>query len=99
MSILRRKPRKPRPVSGPVTLEMRPKDRRGATSRYRVVKVEAYTEDVPRVRVWIQDQSMGVTLNLDEEEVGRFIDGPREALQAAKANAASRESQEAGQDG
>jgi len=78
---------------------MRPKDRRGSTSRYRVVKVEAYTQDASCVRVWIQDQSMGAGITLDEEEVGKLVNGLVDALQAAKAIIASRESQEASQDG
>lgn len=102
MSIFRRdpsKPRKPKPVRGPMTLELHPKDRRGSTNRFRVVRVSSRTEDVPRVSIGIQDQGMGAGLILDEEEMGRLIKGLRDALEASKAIAASRDSQEATQGG
>lgn len=99
MSILRRKPRKPKRIRGPMTLNLRPKDRGGSTNRYRVVRVESYAEDVPRVGMWIQNQGMGAAVTLDEEEVGRLIKGLRDALETSKEIAASRESQEASQEG
>jgi hypothetical protein len=98
MSILRRKPRKPRPIRGPMTLDLRPKDRSGSTSPFRVVKVESYTDYAPRVSIWIQNQSMGASVLLDEDEVGKLVTGLRDALEASKASAASRESQETSQD-
>lgn len=81
-----------------MTLNLRPKDRDGSTSRFREVTVESYAEDVPRVSMWIQNQGMGAVVALDEEEVGRLVKGLRDALEASKAIVASRESQETSQD-
>lgn len=102
MSIFRRdpgKPRKPTPIRRPSTLELHPKDRRGSTSRFRVVTVDARTEDVPKVSIWIQNESTGASVLLDEEETGLLIKGLRDALEESKAIAASRDSHEASQGG
>jgi len=61
--------------------------------------VSSYAGDVPRVSVGIQDQGMLAGALLDEEEVGMLVKGLLDALEASKAIAASRESQEASQDG
>jgi hypothetical protein len=45
MSILRRNLRKPDSVRGPMTLELHPKDRRGATSRHHKVMGALLDED------------------------------------------------------
>ena len=89
MSILRRNPRKPDSVRGPMTLELHPKDRRGATSRHHKVMVWSYTEDVPKVSVVIQDQAMLAGALLDEDQVGMLVQGLFDALEASKANASS----------
>jgi len=89
MSILRRNPRKPDSVRGPMTLELHPKDRRGATSRHHQVMVWSYTEDIPKVSVVIQDQAMLAGALLDEDQVGMLIQGLLDALEASKANASS----------
>ena len=94
MSILRREPRKPKPASGPATLDSRLKAGDGSTSRYRVVKVEPYAQDAPGVRVWIQNQGMGASVTLGEDEVGQLVTGLREALRASKAITADRQKQE-----
>jgi hypothetical protein len=99
MRILRRKPRKPKPVRGPMTLELHPKNLRGSTSRHHTVMVSPYTEDVPRVSVRIQDQSLLAGALLDEKEVGMLVKGLLDALEASKAIAVSRDSQEASQGG
>ena len=92
MSILRRKPRGPKPVSGPRTVDLR-------TGRHQGITVGAYTRDVPGVSVWVQDENMGASIILDEGEAITLVNGLHEALRASKAVIASREGQEAGQDG
>jgi hypothetical protein len=82
-----------------MTLELHPKDRRGATSRFRVVRVSSYTDDVPRVSIGIQNESMAAGFILDEEEMGRLIKGLHDAMEASKATTASRGSPEANQGG
>jgi hypothetical protein len=99
MSILQRKPRKPKLISRQVTLDLLPKDRRGSISRHRRITVSPSTRDVPGVSLSMQDQSMLVGFLLDEEEVGSLVQGLRDALEASKTIAASRESQGTSQDG
>lgn len=99
MNILRRKSGKPKLISGPITMNLQPKDLRGSTSSHRRIIVSAQTKDVPSVSVWIQDQNMAVGVYLDEEEMGRLVKGLHDALEASKAIAASRESPESSQDG
>ena len=72
-----------------MTLELHPKDRRGATSRHHKVMVWSYTEDVPKVSLVIQDQAMLAGALLDEDQVGMLIQGLLDALEASKANAST----------
>ena len=78
-----------------MTLELHPKNGNGSTSRHHKVTVSSYMEDAPRVSVVIQDQTMLAGALLDEEQVGMLVKGLLDALEASKAIAASRESQEA----
>ncbi len=59
-----------------------------------MVKVAAYAKDAPGACIWIQNQGMGASVTLDEEEAGALIKGPRGALDASKEIAASPESRE-----
>ena len=69
------------------------------TGRHRGISVTAYTRDVPGVSVWVQDESMGASVILDEGEATAVVNGLLEALQASKALIARREGREASQDG
>jgi hypothetical protein len=69
------------------------------TGRHQGISVSAYTGDVPGVSVWVQDESMGAAVRLNEEEAIAVIDGLREALRASQAVIAGREAQGAAQDG
>jgi hypothetical protein len=69
------------------------------TGRHQGIKVAAYTRDVPGVSVWVQDESMGAAVILDEGEALALVNGLREALRASQAVIASREGREAAQDG
>ena len=77
-----------------MTLELHPKDRNGSTSRHHKVMVSSYAEDVPKVSVVIQDQTMLAGALLDEDQAGMLVKGLLDALEAAKAIAAGRESHE-----
>jgi hypothetical protein len=95
MSILRRKPLS----EWGIILELHPKDRRGRTNRHHMVRVSASKQAAPGINLSIQDQTMLAGATLDEEELGMLIKGLRDALEASKAIAASREGQEASQGG
>jgi hypothetical protein len=103
MSILRRKPRQRIPVRKTlsewgITLELHPKDLRGRTGRHHMIRVSP-NKEAPGINVSIQAQTMLAGAHLDEQELDMLIKGLRDALEASKAIAASRESQEAGQGG
>ena len=82
-----------------MTLQLHPKNRNGSTSRHHKVTVWSYTRDAPKVSVVIQDETMLAGAILDEEQVGMLVKGLLDALEASKAIAASRESQETSQSG
>lgn len=98
-----RKPRRPT-TERQQFLELRAKawGERGAFLRfiddYRLT-VYSHVTDAPQVGMWLRTGSSGGTVLLDEEEVGMLVKGLLDALQAAKATVAARESQEGSHDG